>query len=63
MSYQDRGYIHAENLIIALATAIKEQERHEFKSGYTQDSSLLAGWKASLAALKMGNLEIRYQNQ
>lgn len=53
-------YILAENLTIALITAIAEREKAEKQLGYTSDSGYLAGLKQNLEAVKQGKLQIKY---
>lgn len=48
-------YIHKENLIIALETAIADREKYEREVlKYTGDSALVAGWKDTVKALNNG---------
>ena len=55
------AYILKSNLIAALETAIKTQEKWEVEHwGYISNSALLAGWKTALKGLEDDNLEIRY---
>ena len=47
--------IYKSNLIIAVSLAIEAKEKEEKENfKYTTDSSLLAGWKENLKALRDG---------
>ena len=56
----DTKYILAENLMVAMITAIAEREKVEKELGYTSDSGFLSGLKQNLEALKQGKLQIKY---
>ena len=53
------SYIYKENLAIALQTAIECRQKEEKKLGYNSDSTLVAGWKENLEAVRNGMLEIK----